>query len=66
MADLSITAASVVAGGSARIAQGSAGAAITAGQVVYREAASGQFKLADANSGTAEVRSPTREAANCQ
>lgn len=58
MADLTITAASVVAGSNAVIERGTAGATIPAGQVVYKEAATGQFKLADNNSATAEVRAP--------
>lgn len=58
MVDLAITPANVVAGGSANKETGIAGATITAGQVVYKEAATGQFKLADSNSATAEVRNP--------
>ncbi len=56
MADLSITAANVVAGSNASVTHGTAGATITAGQPVYREAATGKFKLADSNSGTAEAK----------
>jgi hypothetical protein len=58
MADLTITAANVVAGDNASIVRGTAGAALTAGQVVYQDAADGRFKLADNNSATAAVRSP--------
>lgn len=58
MADISITAANVIAGAGAEVKHGTAGATITAGQVVYREAATGKFKLADCDSATAEVRSP--------
>lgn len=58
MADLSITAANVVAGSGAKKASGTAGASITAGQVVYLEAATNTYKLADTDSATAEVRSP--------
>ena len=58
MADLSITAASVVAASDATTEAGTAGATITAGQVVYKEASSGQYKLADTDSATAEVRVP--------
>lgn len=47
MADLTITAANVVKGSNAITANGTAGAAITAGQVVYLDAASGKWKLAD-------------------
>lgn len=56
MADLSITATAVTAGASAKVEHGTAGATITAGQVVYKEAASATFKLADSDSATAEVK----------
>jgi hypothetical protein len=54
MADLSITAASVVAGSNATIDRsGLAGVTITAGQTVYWDTASSRWKLADNNgSGT--------------
>ncbi|MBI5111864.1 MAG: hypothetical protein HZA68_07815 [Rhodovulum sp.] len=58
MADLSITAANVLAGSDATIEHGRAGAAITAGQVVYREAATGKYRLADCDSATAEAKVP--------
>ena len=58
MTDLVITAASVVAGSGAKKVSGTAGATITAGQVVYLEAATKTYKLADTDSATAEVRSP--------
>lgn len=58
MADLTITAASVLATGAGAVAHCTAGATITAGQVVYLESATNTVKLADANSGTAEARSP--------
>ena len=61
MADLTITAASVVAGGNAVVDNGVAGAAITAGQVVYK-AADGTYKLADNNLAGAEA--PTGIALN--
>lgn len=56
MADLSITAANV------KLISGStedmkAGAALTAGQVAYKEASTAAAKLADNDSATAEVRS---------
>lgn len=56
MTDLVITTASVLPGGDATIENGRAGATITAGQVVYKEASSGKFKLTDTNSATAEVK----------
>ena len=56
MTALSITAANVVAGSNAKKTPGVAGATITAGQAVYRAAATGKLLLADADSATAEVR----------
>ena len=64
MADISITATSVVAGGGARTVDGYAGATITAGQVVYFDSSAGTYKLADTNSATAAVRSPAGIALN--
>jgi hypothetical protein len=58
MADLAITAANVVAGNGAKTETGTAGAVITAGQVVYKDAADNKFKLADTDSATAAARSP--------
>ena len=57
MADISITATSVVPGTGATIKHGYAAATITAGQVVYKDS-SGTYNLADCNSATAAVRSP--------
>ena len=56
MVDLVLTASDVIAGSNAVVENGRAGAAITAGQVVYKEAASGTFKPTDTNSLTAEVK----------
>lgn len=57
MADLVITAADVLASGSTLIEHGTAGEAITAGQVVYKDASdSDRFKLADSDSGTAAAK----------
>lgn len=58
MVDLSVTAANVVAGSGAKKVSGIAGTSITAGQVVYLEAATTTYKLADTDSATAEARSP--------
>ncbi len=58
MADITITATSVAAGANAVTAPGIAGAAITAGQVVYLDSSDNRLKLADANSATAVARSP--------
>jgi hypothetical protein len=56
MANIAITAASVLASGQASTETQLAGVALTAGQYVYKEAATGTFKLADCDSATAEVR----------
>lgn len=64
MSDISITAANVAAGTGAVIERGTAGATITAGQVVYKDASDGKYKLADSDSATAAVRSPTGVALN--
>lgn len=59
MADLSITAASVAKGASCSLENGTAGASVTAGQVVYKDASdSNKFKLADTDSATAAARTP--------
>lgn len=58
MTDIVITAASVAAGTGAVIERGTAGGTITAGQVVYKDAADGKFKLADNDSATAAARNP--------
>jgi hypothetical protein len=56
MAALTITAASVLAGSNASTENGTAGATITAGQVVYLDEATGKYGLADCNSATLGVR----------
>jgi hypothetical protein len=55
MADVSITAANVVAVSGAQTTQGFALATITAGQVVYRDATTQNFGLADNNGATATL-----------
>lgn len=64
MADLTIIAANVVPGNGARLTYGTAGAAITAGQVVYLDTSDNRFKLADCDSATAAARSPAGIAVN--
>jgi hypothetical protein len=64
MADLTITAANVIAGAGARTVNGTAGATITAGQAVYLDSADSEYKLADCDSATAAVRSPVGIALN--
>ncbi len=64
MADISITAANVVKGSGASSEEGTAGATITAGQVVYLDSADSKYKLADSNSATVAARSPAGIALN--
>jgi hypothetical protein len=56
MADLTITAANVLAGANADTENGTLGEAATAGQALYKAAADGKWYLADNNSATAAVR----------
>lgn len=58
MADLTITAANVLAGSGAKKVHGTAGATVTAGQVVYLDTTTSTYKLADCDSATAAARSP--------
>jgi hypothetical protein len=58
MSDLVITAANVIAGSGARTVDGTAGASVSAGQMVYLDSATNTYKLADCDSATAAVRSP--------
>lgn len=64
MVDLVITAANVVSGSGSRVLHGTAGATITAGQVLYLDTATSSYKLADTDSATAAVRSPAGVALN--
>ncbi len=64
MADLTLTAANVLAGSNATTRLGTAGATITAGQVVYLDSATKTYKLADTDSATAAARSPAGFALN--
>lgn len=63
MADLTITATSVVAGSSATTTNGILGETVTAGQAVYK-AADGLYYKADNNSATALARQATGIALN--
>jgi len=58
MADISVTASSVLGASSAVKTHGTAGATITAGQVVYLDSTTSTYKLADADSGTAAAKVP--------
>ena len=64
MADLVITAANVARAGDGIDDHGTAGVAVTAGQAVYLDSATGTYKLADNDSATAEARSPDGLALN--
>src|SRR5688500_3774536 len=64
MADLSVTAASVVAGTAAQTTNGNAGETLTAGQALYKAAATGLWLKADSNSATVEARTPSGIALN--
>jgi hypothetical protein len=63
MADISITAANVVAGSDAVRESGTAGATVTAGQLVYLDTSDMKYKLADSN-GAAALRVPNGIALN--
>lgn len=63
MADISITAANVLAVSGAQTTQGFALAAVTAGQVVYRDATTQKFGLADSD-GAAATKVPVGIALN--
>jgi hypothetical protein len=56
LADLSITAASVLPGSNAVVATGYAGETLTAGQLVYLKASDNKWYKADADNATAENR----------
>lgn len=57
MADLVLTPSAIIAGSGARTENGTAGATITAGQVVYLDSATtGKWLLADADAATAAAR----------
>lgn len=56
MADLSITAANVIAGANSVVSNGVSGETIMAGKAVYLSSTTGKWMLADADSATAEAR----------
>lgn len=64
MADLSITAANVVAQAGAITDVATFGATVTAGQMIYKDTADASLKLADNNSATAAARTPLGMALN--
>ena len=56
MADITITAASVLAGDGSTTVTGTAGATITAGQAVYKDSTTGKYLTADSDSATAAAK----------
>lgn len=64
MADLSITAANVVAGADSTRADGIAGEAVAAGKAVYLNSASKRWMLADSNAASAGARKASGIALN--
>lgn len=63
MADVTITASAVLASATATTENGTAGAAVTAGQTVYLSPTTGRYELADAD-GAADLRRPRGIALN--
>lgn len=59
MADISITAANVVADSTASRVTGTAGETIAAGKAVYKSSTTNKWMLADSNSATVEARRAT-------
>lgn len=64
MVDIVITAANVLKGSNARTERGTAGGAINPGQMVYRDANDGKYKLADADGANAAAKAPRGFALN--
>lgn len=58
MVDLTITPANVVSDPNASREVGTAGVAVTAGQLVYKDSTTKKYLLADTNSATLEARKP--------
>lgn len=56
MADLTITATSVIGDGHGKRAYGTAGETITAGQTVYKSSSTNKWMKADSDSGSAEAK----------
>lgn len=64
MTDLSITPANVLAGSNAVRASGTAGVAIVAGNLVYKDTVTGKYLLADNNAADVNARKPAGVALN--
>jgi len=63
VADITITAAGVIASSTAKTENGTSGATITAGQTVYLDTSTGRYELADAD-GAVDLRRPRGIALN--
>src|SRR5262245_54236348 len=59
MVDLTITPANVLADSTSQRSSGTAGVAVTAGQLVYLDPVTGKYLLCDTNSATVDARQPT-------
>ena len=64
MADITITAANVIAGSNAATENGTLGAAATAGQALYKSSTDGRWYLADNNGASEMIRKATGIALN--
>lgn len=64
MTDLIITPANVIAGSNAHNISGTAGVAITAGQLIYKDPTTKKYLLADNNAAAVEARKPEGVALN--
>lgn len=64
MVDLTIVPANVIAGANAQRASGTAGVAITAGQLIYKDSVTGKYLLCDNNAVDVNARKPAGIALN--
>jgi hypothetical protein len=64
MVDISITPANVIAGANSQRGAGTAGVAIAAGQLIYKDATTGKYLLCDNNAADVNARKPEGIALN--
>jgi hypothetical protein len=64
MVDITVTPANVIAGANAVRASGTAGVAISAGQLVYKDTSTGKYLLCDNNAADVNARKPQGIALN--
>jgi hypothetical protein len=64
MVDLTIVPANVIAGANAQRASGTAGVAITAGQLIYKDGTTGKYLQCDNNAADTNARKPAGIALN--